>query len=83
LLAQLDIKEAVKGLGVPPPPKPKAKPIQPAKKVKREKSESESSSAPRRQSARLRQSLVDLHESPAQKRKREVSGAEPFFYVDE
>ncbi|KAJ8584936.1 WD40 repeat-like protein [Rhizopogon salebrosus TDB-379] len=72
LLDQLDLKDAVTQLGVPPKLKPnprtRAKPVQPAKKVKRER---EIVEAPRRQSARLKKEVVDPNETPAQKRKRE------------
>ncbi|KAG1756714.1 WD40-repeat-containing domain protein [Suillus paluster] len=72
LLEQLDLKDAVTQLGVPPKPKPaprtRAKPIQPAKKVKREREVVE---APRRQSARLKKEVIDPNETPAQKKQRE------------
>lgn len=48
----------------------RAKPIQPAKKIKREKLAIQE---PRRQSLRLRKPVIDPNESPAKKRKREVS----------
>ncbi|KAK7054845.1 hypothetical protein VNI00_003308 [Paramarasmius palmivorus] len=70
LLEQLELKQAVEELGLAktkqPAPKTKAKPIQPSKKVKKEPE------APRRQSARLRSTVIDPNESPAKKRKREA-----------
>lgn len=78
LLEQLELKDAVATLGVPPKPKPapkpKAKPIPDAKRVKRELTEE----APRRQSARLRkiEDVIDPNETPAQKRKRIAEAAE-------
>ncbi|KAG1782567.1 WD40-repeat-containing domain protein [Suillus placidus] len=72
LLEELDLKDAVTQLGIPPKPKPaprtKAKPIQPANKVKREREVVE---APRRQSARLKKEVVDPNETAAQKKQRE------------
>ncbi|KAJ7581437.1 WD40-repeat-containing domain protein [Mycena floridula] len=70
LLEQLELKQAVEGLGFPAKPVPatKAKPIQPAKRTPRQ-SEVE---GPRRQSARLRGGPVDPDETPAKKRKREA-----------
>ncbi|KAG2157168.1 WD40-repeat-containing domain protein [Suillus clintonianus] len=73
LLQELDLKDAVTQLGIPPKPKPaprtRAKPIQPAKKVKREREVVE---APRRQSARLKKEVVDPNETAAQKKQREA-----------
>ena len=54
-------------------PKTKAKPIQPSKRAKRERGEI---AAPRRQSARLRGSILDPDESPSKKRKREAEEEE-------
>ncbi|KAJ3989377.1 WD40-repeat-containing domain protein [Lentinula detonsa] len=74
LLEQLELKQAVEGLGFPEkqaPQKTKAKPVQPAKKVKKE------ADAPRRQSARLRSAAtLDPNESPSKKRKREAEEQE-------
>ncbi|KAG1753431.1 WD40-repeat-containing domain protein [Suillus lakei] len=71
LLEELDLKDAVAQLGVPPKPKPapriRAKPIQPAKG----KREREVVEAPRRQSARLKKEIVDPNETAAQKKQRE------------
>ncbi|KAG2078259.1 WD40 repeat-like protein [Suillus decipiens] len=73
LLEELDLKDAVTQLGIPPKPKPsprkRAKPIQPAKKVKRE--HLEVVEPPRRQSARLKKEVVDPNETAAQKKQRE------------
>ncbi|KAG2753264.1 WD40 repeat-like protein [Suillus brevipes Sb2] len=72
LLEELDLKDAVTQLGIPPKLKPapgtRAKPIQPAKKVKREREVVE---VPRRQSARLKKEVVDPNETAAQKKQRE------------
>ncbi|KAG1832004.1 WD40-repeat-containing domain protein [Suillus variegatus] len=72
LLEELDLKDAVTQLGIPPKPKPairtRAKPIQPAKTVKRAREVVE---APRRQSARLKNGVVNPYETAAQKRQRE------------
>ncbi|KAJ4475167.1 WD40-repeat-containing domain protein [Lentinula edodes] len=74
LLEQLELKQAVDGLGFPdkqPPPKTKAKPVQSTKKVKKE------TDAPRRQSARLRSAAtIDPNESLSNKRKREAADQE-------
>jgi flagellar motor protein MotB len=76
LLEELDLKDAVTQLGIPPKLKPapgtRAKPIQPAKKVKRER---EVVDVPRRQSARLKKEVVDPNETAAQKKQREVSAS--------
>ncbi|KAG2111613.1 WD40-repeat-containing domain protein [Suillus discolor] len=72
LLEELDLKDVVTQLGIPPKPKPanrtRAKPIQPAKTVKRAREVVE---APRRQSARLKNGVVNPNETAAQKRQRE------------
>ena len=71
LLQQLELKQAVDGLGISKAKAAKstAKPVQPAKKEKRKREEPDQ---PRRQSARLRKSAIDPNESPAKRRKREV-----------
>ncbi|KAJ3719734.1 WD40-repeat-containing domain protein [Lentinula raphanica] len=82
LLDQLELKQAVEGLGFPDKKgsqkakeKSQAKPVQPAKRVKKDSVEKD---APRRQSARLRSSavVVDPNESPSKKRKREAEEQE-------
>lgn len=50
-------------------PKPNAKPVQPAKRKRKDLEEE----APRRQSARLRKTTVVPNETPAERKKREVS----------
>ncbi|KAG5645241.1 hypothetical protein DXG03_006658 [Asterophora parasitica] len=72
LLEELELKQAVAGLGITPKPaaQTKAKPVQPRKRVKKDVSEAE---APRRQSSRLKRSApIDLDESPAKRQKREA-----------
>ncbi|GLB34907.1 putative WD40 repeats [Lyophyllum shimeji] len=74
LLEELELKQAVAGLGIPlPNPKAaiqtKAKPVQPKKRVKKEASEE---AAPRRQSSRLKRAAIDPNESPAKRQKREA-----------
>ncbi|RDB21409.1 DNA damage-binding protein CMR1 [Hypsizygus marmoreus] len=74
LLEQLELKQAVADLGIPTASKKaaakaKVKPVQHAKRVKKEKSELE---VPRRQSSRLKRTIVDLDESPAKRQKREA-----------
>ncbi|KAF5381091.1 hypothetical protein D9615_003996 [Tricholomella constricta] len=71
LLEELELKQAVAGLGISPKPAPKAKakPVQPKKRVKKEASEAE---APRRQSSRLKRTAIDLDESPSKRQKREA-----------
>ncbi|KIK57771.1 hypothetical protein GYMLUDRAFT_746592 [Collybiopsis luxurians FD-317 M1] len=77
LLEQLELKQAVESLGFPAkqaPPKTKAKPVQSTKKAKEKQEE-----APRRQSARLRNTAAfDPNESPSKKRKREAEEQERF-----
>ncbi|KAF9013865.1 WD40-repeat-containing domain protein [Cyathus striatus] len=74
LLEQLELKQAVDGLGLPPPKgkskssATKGKPVQPAKRKREREPLPE---APRRQSARLRKNVIDPNESPGQRRKRE------------
>ncbi|KAJ4487903.1 WD40-repeat-containing domain protein [Lentinula aciculospora] len=73
LLEQLELKQAVDGLGFQKQPsqKAKAKPVQSTKKVKKE------ADAPRRQSARLRGAAgIDPNETPLKKRKREAEEQE-------
>ncbi|KAF8077901.1 WD40-repeat-containing domain protein [Lyophyllum atratum] len=75
LLEELELKQAVAGLGMPVSnpklaPKTKATPVQPKKRVKKEVSEA--AEAPRRQSSRLKRTAVDLDESPSKRRKRET-----------
>ncbi|KAH6918530.1 WD40-repeat-containing domain protein [Coprinopsis sp. MPI-PUGE-AT-0042] len=69
LLQQLDLQGAASSLGASSSSGAKAKPVQPVKKEKR-KREPEVEQ-PRRQSARLRKSVVDPNETPAKRRKRE------------
>ena len=74
LLAELDLKGAAAGLGFPaskPKPEKGAKPVQPSQPKKR-KAAGSAPLAPRRQSSRLNKPVIDLNESPEQKRKREV-----------
>jgi WD repeat-containing protein 76 len=75
LLEKLDLKQAVAKLGIEKKAqhKTQAKPIQPAKRAKRENKED---IVPRRQSARLRVSVIDPNESPSKKRKREAEEEE-------
>ncbi|TFK29980.1 WD40 repeat-like protein [Coprinopsis marcescibilis] len=70
LLQQLELKQAVDGLGMPKGKvvKSAAKPVQPAKKEKRKREEIDQ---PRRHSARLRKNVIDPNETPAKRRKRE------------
>ncbi|EIN07316.1 WD40 repeat-like protein [Punctularia strigosozonata HHB-11173 SS5] len=70
LLEQLELDEAAAALGAQKKRSaPTAKPVQPAKKkVKRE---SDEIPEPRRQSSRLKRSVVDPDETPAKRRKRE------------
>jgi hypothetical protein len=68
-VAQLGIGQQQK----PSQAKKKAAPIQPAKKTKKDKPETV---APRRQSQRLRASVIDPDESPSRKRKREAEEQE-------
>ncbi|KAF8651464.1 hypothetical protein AX16_004763 [Volvariella volvacea WC 439] len=74
LLEELDLKQAVEGLGIQKPKaavQTRAKPVQPKKKHSDKAKEAEV--APRRQSARLRNvAAVDPNESPEKKRKREA-----------
>ncbi|KAK0503322.1 WD40-repeat-containing domain protein [Armillaria luteobubalina] len=74
LLEELELKQAVEGLGFPAKPtktetKKKAQPVQPSKK-KQTKTEEQEPTV-RRQSARLR-NVTDPNESPSRKRKREA-----------
>ncbi|KAJ6547617.1 WD40-repeat-containing domain protein [Mycena capillaripes] len=72
LLEQLQVRQAVESL-VPVKPKAtksQAKPIQP--KVKRPREGSVVTEGPRRQSARLRQVLIDPNESPSKRKRREA-----------
>jgi hypothetical protein len=72
LLEQLELKQAVDSIAPAKPAKVSAaKPIQPARREKRKRELEEVQ--PRRQSARLRKGVVDPNESPAKRRKREVS----------
>ncbi|KAG6874192.1 hypothetical protein C0995_003738 [Termitomyces sp. Mi166 len=73
LLEELELKQAVSGLGFTPSasklaPKAKAQPVQPRKR-KKEIIEVE---APRRQSSRLKKAAIDLDESPSKRQKREA-----------
>ncbi|KAG6907358.1 hypothetical protein DXG01_009242 [Tephrocybe rancida] len=74
LLEQLELKQAVAGLGnassvSKPAAKTKAQPVQPKKRVKKETFEAE---PPRRQSSRLKRGAIDLDESPSKRQKREA-----------
>ncbi|KAK0450927.1 WD40 repeat-like protein [Armillaria borealis] len=74
LLEELELKQAVEGLGFPTKPtkneaKKKAQPVQPSKR-KQTKTEDHEPTV-RRQSARLR-NVTDPNESPSRKRKREA-----------
>ncbi|KAF9053743.1 WD40 repeat-like protein [Hymenopellis radicata] len=71
LLEQLELKQAVEGLGFSKPKEPKkskAQPVQPSKKAKKEPVDVP---VTRRQSARLRH-IPEPDESPGRKRKREA-----------
>jgi hypothetical protein len=73
LLEELELKEAVSSMAAPSKKterEKKAKPIQPRKSVPKKETEDDGL---RRQSARLRRTTVNPNETPAQKRKREVS----------
>ncbi|KAG5728019.1 WD repeat-containing protein [Termitomyces sp. T112] len=74
LLEELELKQAVAGLGFTPSasksaPKTKVQPVQPRKRVKKEVLEFE---APRRQSSRLKRTAIDPDESPSKRQKREA-----------
>ncbi|KAG7452439.1 WD40 repeat-like protein [Guyanagaster necrorhizus] len=71
LLEELELKQAVEGLGFPTKSSKSAtkKPVQPSKKKQIKKEDQEPTV--RRQSARLR-NVTDLNESPSRKRKREA-----------
>ncbi|KAG6814381.1 hypothetical protein H0H92_010967 [Tricholoma furcatifolium] len=72
LLEQLELKQAVAGLGISPSaskPEKKAQLVQPKKRVKKETAHVE---APRRQSSRLKRAAIDLDESPSKRQKREA-----------
>ncbi|XP_006458082.1 hypothetical protein AGABI2DRAFT_183171 [Agaricus bisporus var. bisporus H97] len=64
LMEDLELSRGASNLGIAKP-KPAAKPVQPAKRKRKETEE-----LPRRQSARLRKSVVDPNETPAQRKKR-------------
>lgn len=63
----LEVSQGALALGIAKP-KPVAKPVQPAKRKRKEPEEE----LPRRQSARLRKTVFDPNETPAQRKKREV-----------
>lgn len=65
-MEDLELSRGASNLGIAKP-KPAAKPVQPAKRKRKETEE-----LPRRQSARLRKSVVDPNETPAQRKKRLV-----------
>ncbi|KAG6898377.1 hypothetical protein C0992_009052 [Termitomyces sp. T32_za158] len=74
LLEELELKQAVAGLGFTPTsskpaPKSRAQPVQSKKRVKKVALDVE---APRRQSSRLKRAAIDLDESPLKRQKREA-----------
>lgn len=74
LLEELELKQAVAGLGIPMSNpklalKTKAKPVQPKERAKKQPSEA---AAPRRQSSRLKRAAIDANESPSKRQKREA-----------
>ncbi|KAF7294880.1 DNA damage-binding protein CMR1 [Mycena indigotica] len=74
LLEQLDLKQAVEGLvAKPAATKSQAKPVQPNKPRKPRERVAE---GPRRQSARLRESVIDPNESPAKRKRRDAEREE-------
>lgn len=77
MLDQLELKQAVSALDLPPTKKTiqksKAKPIQPSGSKRKRESAAAEDTGPRRASARLRGvGTVDPNETPAQKRQREA-----------